>query len=132
MKKLFIEPPPNFSFKSTVYSHGWSELAPFELDNENWILRYVLQFPGKKELPISATIYESDGKIVVETTDNFTDEKKIIRDVKHILRFDDDLIEFYKLISAEKDFDWIAEKNAGRLIRSPTVFEDLIKNRLHD
>ncbi len=72
-------------------------------------------------------LYEENGKIAVETAEDFIDEKKIIRDVRHILRFNDDLSKFYKLISAEKDFNWIAEKNAGRLIRSPTVFEDLIK-----
>jgi N-glycosylase/DNA lyase len=37
------------------------------------------------------------------------------------------LNEFYKLVKAEKDLAWIAENNAGRLVRSPTVFEDLVK-----
>ncbi len=127
MKKLFIETPPNFNFKSTVYSHGWSELAPFELDDQNWVLSYVFNFGDTNTLPISTLIYEYEGKIIVETADHFADTEKISRAVKHILRFDDDLSEFYELLTAEKEFDWIAEKNAGRLIRSPTVFEDLIK-----
>lgn len=127
-KKLTIKPPPDFNFKSTVYSHGWSELAPFELDDKTWILRYVFKFADAKTTPISAAIYEAaDGKIIVESESDFTDENKIIREVRHILRFDDDLSEFYKLLDAEKNYKWMRDKNAGRLIRSPTVFEDLIK-----
>lgn len=127
-KKLIIKPPPDFNFKSTVYSHGWSELAPFELDDKNWILRYVFKFADAKTTPISAAIYEAaDGRIIVESESDFTDENKIIREVRHILRFDDDLSEFYKLLGAEKDYKWMCDKFAGRLIRSPTVFEDLIK-----
>ena len=127
MKKLFISTPPNFSFKSTVYSHGWSELAPYELDDENWILKYVVNFNGLNQIPIS--MYESNDEIVIETELNLSvrEQEKVLRDVKHILRFDDNLSDFYELIRHEEDLKWIALKNAGRLIRSPTVFEDLIK-----
>ncbi|MDQ3181380.1 MAG: Fe-S cluster assembly protein HesB, partial [Acidobacteriota bacterium] len=52
-------------------------------------------------------------------------EEKILRDVRHILRFDDDLSGFYKL--TKKEFAWIAQTNAGRMLRSQTVFEDLVK-----
>jgi len=30
-------------------------------------------------------------------------------------------------MAAESDFEWIAKEGAGRLLRSPTVFEDLVK-----
>jgi N-glycosylase/DNA lyase len=44
-----------------------------------------------------------------------------------MFRLDDDLKPFYQIISTEPEFDWIAEQGAGRLLRSPTVFEDLVK-----
>jgi 3-methyladenine DNA glycosylase/8-oxoguanine DNA glycosylase len=47
--------------------------------------------------------------------------------VRHILRFDDDLQKFYKIVKSKKELAWIAKQNAGRLLRSPTVYEDLIK-----
>ena len=46
---LNIKPTENFSFDQTVYSHGWSELSPFELDEENWRLSYVFSFANDQK-----------------------------------------------------------------------------------
>ena len=35
--------------------------------------------------------------------------------------------EFYRLLAEDNDFNWIPKQGAGRLLRSPTVFEDLVK-----
>ncbi|MCA1638694.1 MAG: Fe-S cluster assembly protein HesB [Acidobacteria bacterium] len=128
-KILWLEMPKNFSFKYTIFSHGWSDLLPFELGRETWHLSYVFIDEESKSL-VSATISEADGKLAIEITDakigkNF--EKKILRDARHLLRLDDDLSEFYQLTKSEIELAWIAVKNAGRLLRSPTVFEDLVK-----
>jgi len=121
-KTLFLETPKNFDFQRTVFSHGWYQLLPFELDTENWRLSYVFTDKGKS---VSATVGESGEKLKIEISDDTEVEEKILRDVRHILRFDDDLSEFYKL--TKKDFGWIAQTNTGRMLRSPTVFEDLVK-----
>lgn len=124
--KFTLETPPDFNFKTAVYSHGWSQLLPFELDTENWRLSYV--FAGKK--PVSVIIDENGGKIKIDVSAakiNQKTEEKILRDVRHILRLDDDLSEFYRLTKREKRLAWVAELNGGRLLRSPTVFEDLVK-----
>ena len=126
---LFLEMPENFNFATTVYSHGWSELLPFELDIENWRLNYVFKNEHLSQ-PVSATVCSEDGKLKIEISDDKLNEKasaKILRDVQHILRLDDDLKDFYRLTKKEKRLAWMAEKNAGRILRSPTVFEDLIK-----
>src|SRR5262249_49086716 len=34
---------------------------------------------------------------------------------------------FYNSVRADPDFAWIAGEGAGRMLRSPTVFEDLVK-----
>jgi N-glycosylase/DNA lyase len=44
-----------------------------------------------------------------------------------MLRLDDDIDSFYRLVASDKDFNWIPRQGAGRLLRSPTVFEDLVK-----
>ena len=53
--------------------------------------------------------------------------EKIVRDVRHMFRLDDDMNSFYADVSSEPEFSWIAGEGAGRLLRSPTVFEDLVK-----
>lgn len=127
MNKTFLLQTPNsFSFEQTLLSHGWSSLAPFEYDRENFVLKTVL----KAENPVSIEIRKSSSKNFLEIkTDKITKKEslKILRDVQHILRVDDDLSEFYKAANRDKNFAWITRKKAGRLLRSPTVFEDLVK-----
>jgi 3-methyladenine DNA glycosylase/8-oxoguanine DNA glycosylase len=126
---IFLKTPGNFSFKHTIYSHGWSELLPFEIDLESWHLQYVFTDKSFKQ-PVSATISDEFGLIKIEIEDDRIGKKlqsKIVRDVRHILRLDEDLSEFYKLTRAKKELAWIEKLNVGRLVRSPTVFEDLIK-----
>jgi len=128
-KILFLDTPANFSFNHTINSHGWCELSPFESDKENRRLSYVFTDESSKN-PVSAKIEETNGKLKIEIADekiNKNFEEKILRDARHILRLDDDLDEFYKLIKSEKRLAWIFKQNAGRLLRSPTVFEDLVK-----
>jgi N-glycosylase/DNA lyase len=47
--------------------------------------------------------------------------------VKHIFRLDDELGDFYHLVKSFDEFSWIAKAGAGRMLRSATVFEDLVK-----
>ncbi len=124
-----LDTPRHFNFRQVIYGHGWSQLLPFEIDRENLRLKYVFG-DLEKELPRVATIFEENEKIKIEIhgkklkAENI---QKISRDARHILRLDDDLQEFYRIVSEREEFFWIAEQQAGRLLRSPTVFEDLVK-----
>lgn len=113
-----------FSFRHTVYSHGWSDLLPFRLDENNWRLSYVFRTSSK---PVSAVIFAADDHLQVHVAGSRFDEAKLARDVRHVLRLDEPLEDFYKLTDSDERLSWVAGVNAGRLLRSPTVFEDLIK-----
>ncbi len=124
--KLILETPRDFNFKTAVYSHGWCQLLPFEIDTERWRLSYV--FTGER--PLSAVMHESNGKVEIEVSGDKispAEEGKILRDARHILRLDDDLRGFYRVTKKEKRLAWVARLAGGRLLRSPTVFEDLVK-----
>ncbi len=123
---IFIKTPDHFSFKATVYSHGWCELPPFDLDEENWRLKYVFRDLAGKHA-VSAVISEAKGGVRVDPASSKIDAAAIERDVRHLLRLDDDLDGFYKAVFGHGGLEWVAEKRAGRLLRSATVFEDLVK-----
>ena len=125
--QLTVKTPPDFNFHRTVLSHGWCELLPFELDRAKWKLTRVLDLDRLK--PVTVEIAVRKGALKIDVSRNVGERagKKIIRDVRHMFRLDDDLQEFYKTMIADRDFAWIAEQGAGRLLRSPTVFEDLVK-----
>ena len=46
---------------------------------------------------------------------------------RRILNLDLDLSGLYAMVRREKALRWIADTGSGRLLRSPTVFEDLVK-----
>ncbi len=126
-KTFFLNTPKNFDFKRTVLSHGWYQLLPFEFDDETSILTAAFVY----EKPISVMISESENQLKIEVlTDEISDEtaETILRNVRHIFRFYDNLFEFYKLVKTEKPLAWVAKQKAGRLLRSTTVFEDLVKS----
>ncbi len=125
-RSLVIDVPENFSFRSTVYSHGWCELLPCELDDENWRLSYVFS-DVQNDKYSRGVMYERNGKVVVELANAKVAEAKVLADARHILRLDDDLAGFYGKLTQNEALAWVSKKSAGRMLRSPTVWEDLVK-----
>ena len=126
--EISLDTPDNFNFKRTAISHGWYGLLPFEFDSENWTLRRVLDV-GTEQAPVSVVIKGTGHTLKIEVPGRLSRraEAGVVRDVRHMLRLDDDMSEFYDAIAHDPDFNWIPRAGAGRLLRSPTVYEDLVK-----
>jgi 3-methyladenine DNA glycosylase/8-oxoguanine DNA glycosylase len=124
---ITIRTPRDFNFRRTVFSHGWCALKPFEFDQKNWTLVRVFE-RGQSE-PVTAKISSRKREININTSRRLgkTAAAEIERDVRHMFRLDDDLGKFYQAMTIDPDFAWVAHEGAGRLLRSPTVFEDLVK-----
>ena len=125
--ELKIPTPKNFSFRRTVASHGWYGLLPFTLDSKKWQLTRVIDV-GKKP-PVTITMTERKNHVHISASRplNKSEAAIVLRDARHILRLDDDLQNFYLATGNDPEFAWIGEQGAGRMLRSPTVFEDLVK-----
>ena len=125
--EISINTPSDFSFKRTVISHGWYGLQPFEIDRDNWTLSRVLDLEGTR--PVTVQIRALRKGIEIRTSRRLSQAatKQVVRDVRHMLRLDDDMGEFYTRMAGESEFSWIPTQGAGRMLRSPTVFEDLVK-----
>ena len=125
--ELKIPTPRNFNFRRTVLSHGWYNLLPFSLDTEKWELARVIDAGSKP--PVTIVLTGNKGHVRVETSRPLNKSEKaiVLRDARHILRLDDDLESFYLSIADDPEFGWIGKQGAGRLLRSPTVYEDLVK-----
>ena len=125
--EITIPTPRNFSFQRTVISHGWCELLPFSLDQTKWELTRVIDLGDKS--PVTITMRQGKGQVTTTTSRrvNKTEAARVLRDARHILRLDDDLAPFYLATGSVPEFAWIGKQGAGRMLRSPTVFEDLVK-----
>ncbi|MEJ7618172.1 MAG: hypothetical protein WKF30_14685 [Pyrinomonadaceae bacterium] len=125
--ELSVPTSSDFNYKRTVISHGWCELPPFSFDKETWTLARVLEPDDAR--PVAVRISEGPASLIVRTPHKLGRRAvaAVVRDVRHIFRLDDALAEFYAATSAHAEFAWIAREGAGRLLRSPTVFEGLVK-----
>ena len=137
--EISITTPQAFNFKRTVISHGWCELLPFEIDREKWVLSRTLDLKdgrnsaghkgGALDQPVTLTISSTPRALRIKASRRLSQAatKKVVSEVRHMLRLDDDIAEFYRLLADDEDFNWIPTQGAGRLLRSPSVFEDLVK-----
>ncbi|HJP90305.1 MAG TPA: hypothetical protein VJ875_00010 [Pyrinomonadaceae bacterium] len=125
--ELQIATPRNFSFKRTVISHGWYALPPFALDTTKWQLSRVIDVGKKPPVTIFMTALKNRVRVTTARPLNKSETAIVLRDARHILRLDDNLENFYLTTGSDPEFSWIAEQGAGRMLRSPTVFEDLVK-----
>jgi len=125
--EISIATPREFSFKRTVISHGWCELLPFQIDREKWLLTRTLDL--KDARPVTVSITATRRALLINTSRRLGQgaTRKVVSDVRHMLRLDDDIAQFYRLLAEDEDFNWIPTQGAGRLLRAPTVFEDLVK-----
>ena len=125
--QISISTPTTFNFKRTIISHGWCELLPFEIDRERWILTRALDL--HEGAPVTVVISATKRALQIRTSRQLGKKAidKVSRDVRHMLRLDDDLTSFYRAMKANPNFEWVSDQGAGRLLRSPTVYEDLVK-----
>jgi 3-methyladenine DNA glycosylase/8-oxoguanine DNA glycosylase len=116
-----------FNFQSVVNSHGWRQLAPFRFEND--VLSYADQLSTKRvvEYRISAS---PDGVQVEIEKLNKAEQKEVMDRVAWMLGLDLDFSDFYAASRAEPKLAHLKEQALGRLLRSPTLFEDVIKTIL--
>ena len=125
--EIRISTQKNFNFKRTIISHGWYGLLPFGLNSEKWELSRVVDVGPKPPVNITMSGRKHHVRVTVPRELNQTETAKVMRDARHILRLDDDLQPFYLATGVDPEFSWIGVQGAGRMLRSPTVFEDLVK-----
>jgi N-glycosylase/DNA lyase len=99
-----------------------SELPPNRVELETRALETTLPVArGARTVRIT----ESRGKLRVEAVSGSID-RQLAQTVAHMFRLDEDLSEFYALVRIDPDLEWCAN-GAGRMLRAPTVFEDVVK-----
>ena len=125
--KISIKTPADFNFRRTIFSHGWYGLQPFHINDARQQLTRVLELKAGKPVTITARGVRNTVEVITSRPVGKRAEQQIVKDVRHMLRLDDDLSAFYGLIDSDPEFAWIRTQGAGRLLRSPTVFEDLVK-----
>jgi 3-methyladenine DNA glycosylase/8-oxoguanine DNA glycosylase len=124
-----IAVPPGFDFWRTVRSHGWYDLPPFRADLQGRTLERLLLVSG--DTPVLARVAGGAGRlrVVLEARRPLTAGKRagVLAALRSCFRLDEDFAAFHAAVRAHPRHRWIATAGAGRLLRAPTVFEDVVK-----
>lgn len=105
-------------FARTIVSHGVAELPPNRVDLAGRTLETTLPVArGARTVRIT----EHEGKLRIDGSA----DRGLTKAVAHMFRLDEDLSVFYDLVR-ESNLSWCAT-GAGRMLRAPTVFEDVVK-----
>ena len=110
-------------FVRTALSHGVAHLPPNVVAEDGSELATVLLVGGRAwgvrvmpDGPERARLEVAEDAPVAE----------LAAVVGHMLRLDEDMSAFYARAADDPELAWVAA-GAGRMLRSPTVFEDLVK-----
>ena len=114
--------------RRTFLSHGLADLAPMRVDEDTWTFEVTLRADGVGPRTVLVAERATDRALVtVAGPEPAAEEAEAVLDaVRHVLRLDEDLSPFYALAAGDPALSWSTE-GAGRMIRSPAVFDDVVK-----
>lgn len=126
--ELHLTAQTPFSFAAVADSHGWRQLAPFRGDRN--ALSYVLRLRSGRvtELGLTGTA----GGVCVTAQDALdpAEEAEVAATVTWMLGLDQDLAPFYEAARDEPQLAAAVVEAKGRILRSATLFEDVVKTIL--
>ena len=128
--KLNLPARKPFNFLSVVNSHGWVQLAPFRYDESRQVLSYTDRLSNGRV--IDQQITETPKGITVEIKGRLgkAEQKEITNKVSWMFGLDQDFNAFYKTARKEPKLSRAQKLARGRVLRSPTFFEDVLKTIL--
>lgn len=115
--------------RRTFLSHGVASLPPQAIDEDAVTLETTLRLSRSRPRVVLVSAGRP-GFARIEVRGRApgaaaTDE--IADGVRRVLRLDEDLSAFYDLAAQDPELAWVPGAGAGRMIRSPTVFEEVVK-----
>jgi len=114
--------------RRTLSSHGLADLPPQVLDEEAATVETTLALPrgGARTIRVRPGRKGFAAVEAIEGRVSAADARVLTETARHILRLDADLSGFYEATKDDPELSWAAA-GAGRMMRAPTVFEDVVK-----
>ncbi len=127
--KFSLSANPPFNFLSVINSHGWRQLAPFSYDEETNTLFYILRLSNGRVIELR--LWDAGDGVTVETEKlDRTERREVVDVVTWMFGLDMDFARFYRAARGEPKLAQAKKFAHGRVLRSATVFEDVIKTIL--
>ena len=128
--RLYLPARPPFSLSQVIHSHGWAQLAPFVAEADSGDLITVVELRQGPVVRLRIRPVQ-DGVSVTVDSDLSPDMQDEIRDtVTWMLGLDEDFAAFYEMAGQEPKLAHVEQAARGRILRSPSLFEDVVKTIL--
>jgi len=124
--KLNLPARKPFNFTSVVNSHGWRQLAPFLYDETTNTLGYTLRLANARVVGLKLRDVQ-DGVSIEADKLNKAEQKEVMDAVTWMFGLDMDFSDFYTASRLEPKLARAKKQALGRVLRSPTLFEDVVK-----
>ena len=128
--KWTLPAKPPFSLSAVIRSHGWVQLAPFASDEGRQTLSYIAQLNSGRVVEVQISQAGAGVDVSVQIPLNHSEQAQVSSDAMWMLGLDQDLSEFYRIAQGEPKLAQAEEQGRGRVLRSPTLFEDTVKTIL--
>jgi len=121
--------PKPFQLRLALFGHGWIGLPPHHWDEatETW---HAALAHGQSAVAIRVRQTSKNRlRLELDAPRRLSPAtlQRLASSIAHMLRLHDDLGPFHQLCASDPQLAWAARRGAGRLLRSATVFEDLLK-----
>jgi N-glycosylase/DNA lyase len=126
MAQIQIPTPPGFAFDRTVRSHGWFDLPPFVYDQEAATLRFAFR-SARGVVAVAVRPAEGGGLAAVIKGGGAPAKAEAVGVLRSVLRLDQDLAALRAALAGDAVLLACVDAGGGRLLRAPTVFEDVVK-----
>ena len=127
--KFNLTARPPFNFRSVIQSHGWVQLAPCGYNEVTATFTYMDRLSTGRV--VEYRISESADGITLQTpTLTKAEQAEAKEKVRWMFALDADFSSFYKIARKEPKLRHAETHARGRVLRSPTLFEDVIKTIL--
>ncbi len=125
--QISVTPPADFNFEATVSSHGWERLEPFSLNRENQVLMRIEHLPS--QLACLEITYAGEINVAVHSDTKLKekDQNYIPEFITHCFCLDWDISGWYAQVADDTAYSFLKEKRLGRLLVTPSMWENLVK-----
>jgi 3-methyladenine DNA glycosylase/8-oxoguanine DNA glycosylase len=130
MASMHLAARQPFNFRSVVDSHGWIQLAPFRFDGAGGVLFYADRLASGRVVEYRIAEESKGVRVEVRGRLGKSEQNEIAEKVTWMLGLDQDFSAFYKAARREPKLRQAEKLARGRVLRSPTFFEDVLKTIL--
>ena len=129
MPTILVPARKPFNFTSVINSHGWRQLAPFLYEESTSTLSYLLQLSNDRVIELKFREGMDGVTVEAEKLDKL-ERREVVDKVTWMFGLNMDFSLFYRASRLEPKLLHAKKLARGRVLRSPTLFEDVIKTIL--